>query len=77
MQDDLKYSTRYVDVYVRTAAASPSRLVTETLLVMHDKSSLVLGTLALTHAHGAVRITAIAVFAASVSAMFGTDWTTP
>ena len=35
--------------------------------------SLVLGTLALVSAHGAVRITAIAVFAASVSAMFGTS----
>jgi hemolysin III len=35
--------------------------------------SLVLGTLALVNAHGAVRITAIAVFAASVSAMFGTS----
>ena len=34
---------------------------------------LVLGTLALVNAHGAVRITAIAVFAASVSAMFGTS----
>ena len=35
------------------------------------EASLVLGTLALAHAHGAVRITAMAVFAASVSAMFG------
>jgi hemolysin III len=35
------------------------------------EASLVLGTLALVSAHGAVRITAIAVFAASVSAMFG------
>jgi hemolysin III len=35
------------------------------------EASLVLGTLALARAHGAVRITAIAVFAASVSAMFG------
>jgi len=33
--------------------------------------SLVLGTLALTSVHGEVRITAMAVFAASVSAMFG------
>ena len=32
-----------------------------------------LGTLDLANAHGAVRITAIAVFAASVSAMFGTS----
>ena len=37
------------------------------------EASLVLGTLALAHAHGAVRITAIAVFAVSVSAMFGTS----
>ena len=37
------------------------------------EASLVLGTLALVHAHGAVRITAIAVFAASVSAMLGTS----
>ena len=35
------------------------------------EASLVLGTLALANAHGAVRITAIAIFAASVSAMFG------
>jgi hemolysin III len=33
----------------------------------------VLGTLALVHTHGTVRITAIAVFAASVSAMLGTS----
>lgn len=37
------------------------------------EASLVLGTLTLAYAHGAVRITAIAVFAASVSAMFGTS----
>ena len=37
------------------------------------EASLVLGTLALVSTHGAVRITAIAVFAASVSAMFGTS----
>jgi hemolysin III len=35
------------------------------------EASLVLGTLALARAHGAVRITAVAVFAVSVSAMFG------
>ncbi|MGH3270827.1 MAG: PAQR family membrane homeostasis protein TrhA [Trebonia sp.] len=35
------------------------------------EASLVLGTLALAHAHGVVRVTALAVFAASVSAMFG------
>jgi hemolysin III len=37
------------------------------------EASLVLGNLALANAHGAVRITAIAVFAASVSAIFGTS----
>jgi len=35
------------------------------------EASLVLGTLLVAHAHGAVRITALAVYAASVSAMFG------
>jgi hemolysin III len=34
-------------------------------------ASLVLGTLLLARAHGAVRITALAIYAASVSAMFG------
>src|SRR5215472_2941948 len=34
-------------------------------------ASLVLGTLLLVRAHGAVRITALAIYAASVSAMFG------
>jgi hemolysin III len=37
------------------------------------EASLVLGTLALIRAHGGVRITAMAVFVASVSAMFGTS----
>jgi hemolysin III len=36
-------------------------------------ASLVLGTLVLVRAHGAVRITALAIYAASVSAMFGTS----
>ncbi len=35
------------------------------------EASLVLGTLLLVHAHGAARITATAVYAASVSALFG------
>jgi hemolysin III len=35
------------------------------------EASLVLGTLALVRVHGGVRITALAVFTASVSAMFG------
>jgi hemolysin III len=35
------------------------------------EASLVLGTLLLAGAHGAVRITALAIYAASVSAMFG------
>jgi hemolysin III len=34
-------------------------------------ASLVLGTLLLAHAHGAARISAIAIYAASVSALFG------
>jgi len=37
------------------------------------EASLVLGTLALARAHGGLRIAALAVFAASVSAMFGTS----
>lgn len=37
------------------------------------EASLVLGTLALARTHGGVRITAMAVFAGSVSAMFGTS----
>lgn len=37
------------------------------------EASLVVGTLALAGAHGGVRIVAIAVFAASVSGMFGTS----
>ena len=35
------------------------------------EASLVLGTLVLARAHGAARITAVAIYAASVSAMFG------
>jgi hemolysin III len=35
------------------------------------EASLVLGTLVLVHAHGALRISAVAIFTASVSAMFG------
>jgi hemolysin III len=35
------------------------------------EASLVLGTLALAHAHGAARITALAIYAPIVSAMFG------
>jgi hemolysin III len=35
------------------------------------EASLVLGTLVVVHAHGGVRITAMAIFAASVSGMFG------
>jgi hemolysin III len=35
------------------------------------EASLVLGTLVVVHAHGGVRITAVAIFAASVSGMFG------
>src|SRR6204780_1126063 len=46
------------------------------------EASLVLGTLALTHVHGGLRITALAIFEVSVTAMFGVsalyhrgDWT--
>jgi hemolysin III len=35
------------------------------------EASLIIGTLAIVHAHGALRITATAIFVASVSAMFG------
>ena len=35
------------------------------------EASLVLGTLALTHVHGGLRITALAIFEVSVTAMFG------
>src|ERR1700677_4520788 len=35
------------------------------------EACLVLGTLALVHTHGAVRITGLAIFVVSVSAMFG------
>jgi hemolysin III len=35
------------------------------------EASLVLGTLALVHAHGGLRVTALAIFVASMSAMFG------
>jgi hemolysin III len=35
------------------------------------EASLVLGTLALAHAHGGLRITALAIFVTSVTAMFG------
>ena len=80
MQDNHRYSTRRVDVYVRAAAASPSRVAAGALPVVRGwlhlisfEASLVLGTLALVNAHGAMRITAIAVFAASVSAMLGTS----
>jgi hemolysin III len=57
------------------AAAVPAvkPLLRGWLHLISFEASLVLGTLALARAHGAVRITAIAVFAASVSAMFGTS----
>src|ERR1700689_805058 len=35
------------------------------------EACLVLGTLALVHTHGAVRVTGLAIFVVSVSAMFG------
>ncbi|HVT71408.1 MAG TPA: hemolysin III family protein [Trebonia sp.] len=54
---------------VGRAAAKP-RLRGWMHLILFE-ASLVLGTLALSRAHGAVRITALAVFTASVSAMLG------
>ena len=59
-------------------AAAPSIPAVKPLLrgwlhLISFEASLVLGTLALANAHGALRITALAVFAASVSAMFGTS----
>ncbi len=55
------------------AAAVPAvkPLLRGWLHLISFEASLVLGTLALARAHGGVRITAMAVFAASVSAMFG------
>ena len=55
------------------AVPSVKPLLRGWLHLISFEASLVLGTLAVANAHGAVRITAIAVFAASVSAMFGTS----
>ena len=63
------------DVPLAGAAVAPvvKPLLRGWLHLICFEASLVLGTLALVHAHGAVRITAIAVFVASVSAMLGTS----
>jgi len=59
-------------------AGAPSVHIAKPLLrgwlhLISFEASLVLGTLALANTHGALRITALAVFAASVTAMFGTS----
>jgi hemolysin III len=54
-----------------TAVPAQKPLLRGWLHLICFEASLVLGTLALVHVHGSVRITAMAVFAASVSAMFG------
>jgi hemolysin III len=54
-------------------AATVKPLLRGWLHLICFEASLVLGTLALVGAHGAVRITAMAVFAVSVSAMLGTS----
>ena len=55
------------------AAATVKPLLRGWLHLICFEASLVLGTLALVGAHGPVRITAMAVFAVSVSAMLGTS----
>ncbi len=53
-------------------AVSPAKpLLRGWLHLIWFEASLVLGTLVLARAHGAVRITGLAIFAVSVSAMFG------
>jgi hemolysin III len=53
-------------------AVSPAKpLLRGWLHLIWFEASLVLGTLALARAHGAVQITGLAIFAVSVSAMFG------
>jgi hemolysin III len=55
----------------RRGAPHPKPLLRGWLHLAWFEASLVLGTLALVRAHGGVRVTAVAIFAASVSAMFG------
>jgi hemolysin III len=52
-------------------AAPAKPLLRGWLHLIWFEASLVLGTLALVHAHGALRVTATAIFVCSVSAMFG------
>ena len=68
------------DVRRQVSPAKP--LLRGWLHLVWFEASLVLGTLTLAQAHGAVRIAALAIFAVSVSAMFGVsalyhrgDWT--
>jgi hemolysin III len=68
------------DVRRQVSPAKP--LLRGWLHLVWFEASLVLGTLTLARAHGAVRIAALAIFAVSVSAMFGVsalyhrgDWT--
>jgi hemolysin III len=68
------------DVRRQVSPAKP--LLRGWLHLVWFEASLVLGTLTLARAHGAVRIVALAIFAVSVSAMFGVsalyhrgDWT--
>jgi hemolysin III len=64
------------DLVAPAAHPGPSLSATKPLLrgwlhLASFEASLVLGTLVVTRAHGGVRITALAIFAASVSGMFG------
>src|ERR1017187_489622 len=67
---------------VRRQVSPPKPLLRGWLHLVWFEASLVLGTLTLARAHGAVRIAALAIFAVSVSAMFRVsalyhrgDWT--
>jgi hemolysin III len=76
----LKVQAPSADVRRQVSPAKP--LLRGWLHLVWFEASLVLGTLTLARAHGAVRIAALAIFAVSVSAMFGVsalyhrgDWT--
>lgn len=56
---------------VPRAVSSAKPLLRGWLHLIWFEASLVLGTLALARTHGAVRVTGLAIFAVSVSAMFG------
>jgi hemolysin III len=62
---------REVDVTAVGAAAPVKPLLRGWLHLISFEASLVLGTLALVHAHGALRVTAVAIFVTGVTAMFG------